>query len=107
MEKIRLGIIGFGNMGTGHYNNIKNGLCPEIEVAAIADIDPDRIKWAEENLPDSIKKLASAEEMLDSGLIDAALVAVPHYDHPGTQKSALSDISMLWWKSLREFTRSR
>ena len=82
MNKVRLGIIGLGNMGTGHYNNIANGLCPEIEVTAIADINPDRIKWAQENLPETVSKFTTAEEMLDSGLIDAALVSVPHYDHP-------------------------
>ena len=36
MEKIRLGIIGIGNMGTAHINNILSGKCPEIEVAAVA-----------------------------------------------------------------------
>ena len=82
MEKIKLGIIGIGNMGTGHYNNIKAGNCPEVELVAIADTNPDRIKWAEENMAAEIKKFSTAEEMLDSGLINAALVAIPHYDHP-------------------------
>jgi len=82
MEKIKLGIIGIGNMGTGHYNNIKSGNCPEVELVAIADTNPDRIKWAEENMAAEIKKFSTAEEMLDSGLINAALVAITHYDHP-------------------------
>jgi len=40
-KKIRLGIIGVGNMGTGHIKNIEAGKCPEIELAAVADINPD------------------------------------------------------------------
>lgn len=82
MKKVRLGVIGIGNMGTSHIRNILAGKCPEIEVAAVADIDPERLKWAAENLGPSVGKFGTAEEMLDSGLIDAALVAVPHYDHP-------------------------
>ncbi len=82
MEKIKLGIIGLGNMGTGHYHNIEKGLCPDIDVTAIADINPDRISWAEKNMPDNIKKFTDAVEMLDSGCIDAALISVPHYGHP-------------------------
>ena len=39
MDKIKLGIIGIGNMGSGHASNIKSGKCPEIELAAIADMD--------------------------------------------------------------------
>ncbi|MCM1307989.1 MAG: Gfo/Idh/MocA family oxidoreductase [Butyrivibrio sp.] len=82
MKKIRLGIIGFGNMGTGHYNNIKDGKCPEIEVSAIADTNPDRTARARANLPSETAVFGSAEELLDSGLVDAALIAVPHYFHP-------------------------
>lgn len=40
MDTIQLGIIGVGNMGTGHIGNIRNGLCPEVTVTAVADIDP-------------------------------------------------------------------
>lgn len=82
MDKVRIGIIGIGNMGSGHANNIKNGKCPEMELTAVADINPERLKWAEENLGSSIVKFSTAEELLDSGLIDAVIVAVPHYDHP-------------------------
>lgn len=82
MEKIRLGIIGVGNMGTSHCRNILEGKCPEVELAAVADINPDRIAWANENLPESVKKFNTAEELLDCGEIDSILVAVPHYDHP-------------------------
>ena len=36
MDSIRLGIIGLGNMGTGHAFNIMQGLIPGITLAAIA-----------------------------------------------------------------------
>ncbi len=82
MEKIKLGIIGIGNMGSGHAGNVKKGMCPEIELVAVADINPQRLEWAKENLFPEIATFATAEEMLDSGLINACLIAVPHYDHP-------------------------
>ena len=82
MRKVKLGIIGVGNMGSGHLKNIMEGKCPEIEVAAVADINPDRLRWAREQLGEALPVFSTAEEMLDSGLIEAAIVAVPHYDHP-------------------------
>ena len=82
MEKIKLGIIGIGNMGSGHAGNIKNGKCPEIELVAIADINPERLDWAkQQNYAENITYFNTAEEMLDSGIINACLIAVPHYDH--------------------------
>ena len=82
MEKIRLGIIGIGNMGSGHAGNLKNGSCPEIELVAIADNNPERLAWAkEQNYAENITYFNTAEEMLDSGIINSCLIAVPHYDH--------------------------
>lgn len=37
MEKVRLGIIGMGNMGSGHAKNLMDGKVPEIEITAVAD----------------------------------------------------------------------
>ncbi len=82
MEKIKLGIIGIGNMGSSHASNIKNGKCPEIELVAIADSNPERLGWAkQQNYAEGITYFDNAVEMLDSGIINACLVAVPHYDH--------------------------
>lgn len=81
--KIRLGIIGIGNMGSGHARNVTGGQCPDFELAAVADLNPARLAWAKENLPGEITGFDSAIAMLDSGLIDACMVCVPHYDHPG------------------------
>ena len=81
-EKIKLGIIGIGNMGSGHAKSIQNGKCPELELAAIADINPDRLNWAkEQNYAENIAYFNTGEEMLDSGIIDACIIAVPHYFH--------------------------
>ncbi|MBR6934392.1 MAG: Gfo/Idh/MocA family oxidoreductase [Clostridia bacterium] len=78
---VRLGIVGVGNMGSGHIANILAGRCPEIEVAAVADINPARLEYAKSKIPE-VAVFNTAEEMLDSGLIDAAIIAVPHYFHP-------------------------
>lgn len=81
-NKIKLGIIGIGNMGSGHANNIKNGECPDIEIVAIADNYESRLEWAkQQNYGENITYFSDAIEMLDSGLIDSCLITVPHYDH--------------------------
>ena len=43
MEKVRLGIIGYGNMGSAHAKHIWDGKCPEIVLTAVADIDQTRL----------------------------------------------------------------
>ena len=81
MDKVRLGIIGVGNMGSSHIKNALKGLMPEIEITAVADIKPDRLEWAKEQLP-KVKTFDSASALMDSGEVDAILIATPHYDHP-------------------------
>lgn len=81
-KKIKLGILGFGNMGSTHAGNIKADKCPDIEIAAICDSNKERLEWAKtQDYGENIAYFESAEEMLDSGVIDACLIAVPHYDH--------------------------
>ena len=81
MSKVKLGIIGIGNMGTNHAKSIMNEKCPEIQLCAVADINPDRLEWAKNEYKGEVAGFSDAIEMLDSGLIDACLIAVPHYDH--------------------------
>ena len=82
MDKIKLGILGVGNIGSSHINHIMKGECPEIEIAAVCDLKPARLAWAKETIGEAIPTFSDAEEMMKSGLIDSVLVAVPHYDHP-------------------------
>ena len=81
-RKLRLGIIGIGNMGSAHAKQVVEGQCPDFVLAAVADINPKRLEWAAESLGEDIHCFADAEAMLDSGLVDACIVSVPHYDHP-------------------------
>lgn len=80
MDKIRLGIIGMGNMGSGHFRNILDGKCPSVTIGAVCDLQPEKLLFAKEN--GCPYCFTDAGQMLDSGLIDAALIAVPHNDHP-------------------------
>ena len=101
MKKLKIGIIGFGNIGCNtHTKNIWNGKCPEIELAAVADIDPARLQACREmceafnaehpEAPVSQPLLfESAEKMMDAKVVDAVIVAVPHYDHPRLTIEAL------------------
>jgi len=82
MEKIRLGILGVGNMGLSHGKKVFEGKCPDFELTAIADGVPERRAVARETFGEGVRLFESAEAMLDSGCIDACIVAVPHYDHP-------------------------
>lgn len=85
--KIKLGIVGFGNMGSGHARNLTEGKIPEAELTAICDIDPERRAASKEKYP-QIPVFENAEELYSSGLCDSVLIAVPHYDHPPLAISA-------------------
>ncbi|CAN5416945.1 Gfo/Idh/MocA family oxidoreductase [soil metagenome] len=71
---VRFGVIGLGNMGSGHVKTIGN-----IEgsvVTAVSDEDPTRLA----QYPD-VKQFASPEALIKSGEVDAVLIATPHYSH--------------------------
>ena len=81
---VRLGIIGIGNQGGNYSRSLTSDptWCPEIKLTAIADKNPARIEWAKANLGEDVACFDNAIAMLDSGLIDACVVSIPHYDHP-------------------------
>ncbi len=92
MNQIRLGILGMGNMGSGHLSNVLDGRCPEIRVTAVADINPARLEWTTQRLaqfraehPDAavpdIALFDDGDAMFTSGLVDAVIIAIPHYGH--------------------------
>ena len=82
MDKVRIGIIGIGNMGTGHVRNLMQGLIPRMELAAVADLRADRRAWAKENLPESVRIYEEGADLIAKDDCDAVLIAVPHYFHP-------------------------
>ncbi|CAM3679848.1 Gfo/Idh/MocA family oxidoreductase [Cohnella lubricantis] len=79
--KVRYGVIGVGNMGSSHVDTIRSGRIAGAEVTAICDGVAGKREWAKERWPD-IAVFEDSASMLASGLVDAVLVACPHYDHP-------------------------
>ncbi len=88
MKKIRLGIIGIGNMGSEHCRLILGGKCPEIRLTAVADLRPERRAWAEEALP-GVQVFGDGRELIGSGCCEAVLIAAPHYQHEPLAVAAL------------------
>ncbi len=80
-DKVRVGVIGLGNMGSGHLNNYAKGWMPEIEITAICDIDEKKIAPALEKAPGA-KVFDNATDLINSGIVDAILICTPHYFHP-------------------------
>lgn len=90
MEQIKLGIIGVGNMGTTHVQNILAGKCPEIALAAVADRREARRQWAQGTVPETVQIFEEGSDLIKSGLCEAVLIAVPHYQHPVLAKEAFA-----------------
>ena len=88
MENVRYGVIGIGNMGTSHSGWLAGGKIPGATLTAVCDIDEKRRAWAKENLPE-VAVFEDYKELLDSKLVDAVIIAVPHYLHPEMAIEAL------------------
>jgi len=81
MSKVRYGIIGIGNMGSGHAATLRSGSIPGAELTAVCDGVESKREWAREQWKE-VRVFEDSESMLASGLVDAVIVACPHYDHP-------------------------
>ncbi|MDD3334581.1 MAG: Gfo/Idh/MocA family oxidoreductase [Eubacteriales bacterium] len=81
MKMLKLGIVGVGNMGSGHAKNILEGCCPGVSISAVADHRASRREWAKENIPGA-EIFTDGKELIASGKAEAVLLAVPHYQHP-------------------------
>ncbi|MBC8062693.1 MAG: Gfo/Idh/MocA family oxidoreductase [Clostridiaceae bacterium] len=81
MKKVRIGIIGIGNMGSSHAKNLMEGKVPGAELIAVCDINPERLKWAKETFGDQVLLFEDSASLFFSKTIDAIIIATPHYDH--------------------------
>lgn len=89
MDKVRVGIVGIGNIGTAHANTLFGGQVEGAVLGAVCDISPDRREFAKENYI-GVEIFDDYKQMFDSGLIDAVIVSTPHKLHCDIAMDALS-----------------
>ncbi len=82
MDVVRIGIVGIGGMGSFHAKSLVKGEVPGAELVAVADTSPGRLEWAAKELPEGVKRFDNSQALIDSGEVDAVIIATPHYDHP-------------------------
>ncbi|CZR07521.1 Gfo/Idh/MocA family protein [Trichococcus collinsii] len=82
-EKVKLGIIGYGAEGgmyAGFFKNNDERLNDNIELAAICDNDPAKKAKIAEDFP-GLPFFDNYLDLLESGIVNAIVTTVPHYDH--------------------------
>ena len=81
IDKVRLGIIGFGQQGSMYAKFIAEGLVPSMSLGAVSDTDPTR-QAAATAAYSGLAVFDDHIEMIDSGKVDAVVTCVPHFLHP-------------------------
>jgi predicted dehydrogenase len=76
MKTVRLGIIGLGNIGQHHFGYLTAGKVNRAELVAVSDAVPSKLEKYMK-----LKTFTDGEEMIRSGLVDAVIIATPHYQH--------------------------
>jgi len=78
MDKVRIGIIGLGNIGRFHAGYLLDGKIDRCELTAVCDaFEKATVPYAEKGL----KTFTDGEEFIKSGEVDAVIVATPHFQH--------------------------
>lgn len=85
---LRYGIIGAGSMGREHIENIK--VMGGATVTAISDPHEDSRRLASAATGGAPKLFERHQELLDSGLVDAVVIATPNDTHVEVLKDALA-----------------
>jgi predicted dehydrogenase len=81
---VRVGIIGVGDMGSVHAKSLLAGKINRCVLTAVCDHNAEHLT----PFPQA-KAFTRGEDLIRSGLVDAVLIATPHYDHTVTGMDAL------------------
>lgn len=84
MQKVRLGIIGLGNMGQHHARNLLAGKVARVELTAVCDQLPANLA----KFPEA-QGFATPEALLAANVCDAVIIATPHFSHTALGIAAL------------------
>ncbi|MCD6416513.1 MAG: Gfo/Idh/MocA family oxidoreductase, partial [Planctomycetes bacterium] len=76
--KVRVAVIGVGGMGHNHCMDCRS--LDEIELKAVVDVNAERARQVGEEF--GVAYFTRHEELLDADLVDAVVIATPHYFHP-------------------------
>ena len=76
---VRYGIIGVGAMGREHAENLR--FIEGATVTAICDPDEGSRSKAIEQLGKEVAVFTDHNELLNSGLVDAVIIATPNFTH--------------------------
>ena len=79
---VRFGIVGIGNMGSAHAMALFRKKVKHAMLTCVADTDEEKRNWADQKFKGKVKVFEDYKEMYSSGLIDAVIIATPHYFHP-------------------------
>src|SRR5436305_13700695 len=85
MTKVRLGIIGMGNIGQHHHGYLSAGKISRAELVAVSDAIPGKLERFK-----PLKIFSDGEELIRSGLVDAVIIATPHFQHTTLGIAALN-----------------
>ena len=77
MDKVRIAMIGLGNIGNLHLGNIEKQ--PKVELTAVCDIVPEKAKAAAEKY--GVKAYFDSDKLLADRVCDAVIIGTPHYFH--------------------------
>lgn len=106
MDKVRIGIIGLGNMGMAHLDNIKKGNVKNVVISALCDVKAERLRHAADILSKDVALYDNSDKLLASGTVDAVLIAVPHYYHcPIAIKALENNLNVLVEKPAGVYTK--
>lgn len=107
MKKVRIGIVGIGNMGSSHARKLREGKVDRAELVAVCDIRQERLEWVQNEFGNEIKTFKSMDDMIGTGFCDALIVATPHYDHPGMGTKTLeAGLHVLVEKPIGVYTKA-
>ena len=87
MKKVRLGIVGLGNIGKFHTTYLLEKKISRCELTAVSDAFAPSLEPFKGR--PNLKTYASCDEMIASGEIDALVIATPHYLHTTIGMEAL------------------
>ena len=77
-DKVRIGIVGLGNMGAVHVGHAPR--LPNTELVAVCDSRPDKL--AQICAKHDVAGFSDYAQMLESAEMDGVIIATPHYSHP-------------------------